>query len=412
MNILESTRLALRSLGANKMRAGLTMLGIIIGVAAVIALVSIGRGASAAITNQINSIGTNLLFVRPGSTQQGGVAQAQGSAATLTLEDGQALNGIEGIQAVAAEVDSFGQVVYQGNNTNARLLGVTPEYSGVTNSQLSEGDFITAENVTGNSLVVDLGSAVAATLFSDGSDPVGQTIRINNVPFKVVGVMQSKGGTGFLSVDNQVFVPLTTAQTRLGNAGRFRGGNNISVLNVQLTDSSVGTAVTDQITQVLMQRHHDTAQADFTVQSEQDLLNTATSVTGALTLFLGGVAAISLIVGGIGIMNIMLVSVTERTREIGIRKAVGAKRKDILAQFLTEATVMSVLGGLAGTALGWGISKLMGGIQLGSTAITPTVGMDAVLLATGFSLAIGLFFGIYPAMRASSLRPIEALRYE
>lgn len=412
MNILESTRLALRSLGANKMRAGLTMLGIIIGVAAVIALVSIGRGASAAITNQINSIGTNLLFVRPGSTQQGGVAQAQGSAATLTLEDGQALNGIEGIQAVAAEVDSFGQIVYQGNNTNARLLGVTPEYSGVTNSQLSEGDFITAENVTGNSLVVDLGSAVAATLFSDGSDPVGQTIRINNVPFKVVGVMQSKGGTGFLSVDNEVFVPLTTAQTRLGNAGRFRGGNNISVLNVQLTDSSVGTAVTDQITQVLMQRHHDTAQADFTVQSEQDLLNTATSVTGALTLFLGGVAAISLIVGGIGIMNIMLVSVTERTREIGIRKAVGAKRKDILAQFLTEATVMSVLGGLAGTGLGWGISKFMGGIQLGSTAITPTVGMDAVLLATGFSLAIGLFFGIYPAMRASSLRPIEALRYE
>lgn len=412
MNILESTRIALRSLGANKMRAGLTMLGVIIGVAAVIALVGIGRGASAAITNQINSIGTNLLFVRPGSTQEGGVAQAQGSAATLTLQDGQSLNGITGIVAVAPEVDSFGQVVYQGNNTNARVLGVTPEYSGVTNSQVSEGTFISAENVTGSSLVAAIGSQVASTLFPDGSDPVGQTIRINNVPFRVIGVMQSKGGTGFLSVDGQVFVPLTTAQTRLANTGRFRGGNNISVLNVQLTDASAGTAVTDEITQVLMQRHHDTAQADFTIQSEQDLLNTATSVTGALTLFLGGVAAISLIVGGIGIMNIMLVSVTERTREIGIRKAVGGKRSDILTQFLTEATVMSVSGGMIGTALGWSVSRLMGGIQLGSTAITPTVDIDAVLLAVGFSLAIGLFFGIYPALRASSLRPIEALRYE
>jgi putative ABC transport system permease protein len=412
MNILESTRIALRSLGANKMRAGLTMLGVIIGVAAVIALVSIGRGASAAITNQINSIGTNLLFVRPGSSQQGGVAQAQGSAATLTLQDGQALDGIPGIQAVAPEVDSFGQIVHQGNNTNARVLGVTPEYSSVTNSQLSEGVFISAENLTGSSLVATIGSQVAGTLFSDGSDPVGQTIRINNVPFRVVGVMQSKGGTGFLSVDNQVFVPLTTAQTRLGSTGRFRGGNNISVVNVQLTDASVGTSVTDQITQILMQRHHDTVQADFTVQSEQDLLNTASSVTGALTLFLGGVAAISLIVGGIGIMNIMLVSVTERTREIGIRKAVGGRRGDILTQFLTEATVMSASGGLIGTLLGCGISRVVGGIQLGSTAITPTVDMDAVLLAVGFSLAIGLFFGIYPALRASSLRPIEALRYE
>jgi putative ABC transport system permease protein len=411
MNILESFRIALRSLGANKLRAGLTMLGVIIGVAAVIALVSIGRGASASITAQIQSIGTNLLFVRPGSTQQGGVASAQGSAATLTIEDGQALEGIPGIVAIAPEVDSFGQIVYQGNNTNARVLGVTPEYQDATNSQPAEGDFIAAVNVTAKSLVTCLGSAVADTIFN-GQDPVGQTVRINNVPFRVICVMKSKGGTGFLSVDNQVFVPLTTAQTRLGRGERFRGGNGVGVLTVSLTDASLGPQVTDQIGQVLRDRHHITFQDDFTIQSQQDILNTAASVTGALTLFLGGVAAISLIVGGIGIMNIMLVSVTERTREIGIRKAVGARRRDILAQFLTEATVLSVLGGLIGTLLGWGISRLMGNISIGPTQITPTVDPDAILLAVGFSVAIGLFFGIYPALRASALHPIDALRYE
>lgn len=411
MNILESFRIALRSLGANKLRAGLTMLGVIIGVGAVIALVSIGRGASQAITNQIESIGTNLLFVRPGAPNQGGVAQAEGSAATLTLEDGQALQGIQGIVAVAPEVDSFGQIVYQGNNTNARVLGVTPDYQTTTNSQPAEGEFISDANVTAKSLVVCLGSAVADTLFN-GADPVGQTVRINSVPLRVACVMQSKGGTGFLSVDSQVFVPLTTAQTRLSRGGRFRGGNGVNVLNIQLSDASLGPTVTDQVSQVLRERHHVTFQDDFTVQSEQDILNTAASVTGALTLFLGGVAAISLIVGGIGIMNIMLVSVTERTREIGIRKAVGARRRDILAQFLTEATVLSVVGGMIGTALGWGVSRLMGNISLGPTQITPTVDIDAVLLAVTFSVAIGLFFGIYPALRASSLHPIDALRYE
>ncbi|MGB8648466.1 MAG: ABC transporter permease, partial [Anaerolineae bacterium] len=402
---------ALRSLGANKMRAGLTMLGIIIGVAAVIALVSIGQGAQQAITSQIDSIGTNLLFVRPGSSQQGGVRGAQGSAGTLTLLDAQALNGIAGIQGVAPEVDSFGQVVYQGNNTNARVLGVTPDYAVVTNSQPSSGNFIGATDVTGSSSVVDLGSAVAQTLFGD-QDPIGQSVRINNVLFRVVGVMQSKGGTGALSVDNQVFVPLTTAQTRLARGGQFRGSNNVDVVNVQLTDQSVSQSVTDQIGQILRDRHHVTVQDDFTIQSQQDVLSAATAVTNTLTLFLGGVAAIALVVGGIGIMNIMLVSVTERTREIGIRKAVGGKRADILTQFLTEATVMSVAGGLIGTALGWLVSHLVGGIQLGTTSITPTVNMSAVVLAVGFSIAIGLFFGIYPALRASALRPIEALRYE
>jgi putative ABC transport system permease protein len=411
MKLLESVRIALRSLTANKLRASLTMLGVIIGVAAVIALMSIGRGASAAISNQIQSIGTNLLFVRPGSSQQGGVRGAEGSAGTLTLEDAQALVGIDGIAAVAPEVDSFGQIVYQGNNTNARVLGVTPEYPDATNSNPASGEFINAANVAGKSLVACIGSAVSDSLFS-GQDPVGQTIRINNVPLRVTCVMQSKGGTGFLSQDNQVFVPLTTAQTRLSRGGRFRGGNNIDTVNIKLTDQSVSDAVTQQIGDVLRQRHHITVQDDFTITSQQDILNAATTVTDTLTIFLGGIAAISLIVGGIGIMNIMLVSVTERTREIGIRKAVGAKRRDILMQFLTEATILSVFGGLIGTLLGWGIASLLGNVSLGSTQITPVVDLSAVILAVTFSILVGLFFGIYPALRASALRPIDALRYE
>jgi putative ABC transport system permease protein len=412
MNILESTRIALRALRANKLRAGLTMLGVIIGVAAVIALVSIGRGASAAITAQIQSTGSNLLYVRPGSTQQGGVASAQGTAGTLTIEDGNALNGIDGIVSISPEVDSFGQIVYQGNNTNARVVGVTPEFQTVRNWNTTEGDFISSAQVSAKSLAACLGSAVADTLFPD-QDPLGQSVRINNVPFRVTCVMESKGGTGFLSQDGQVLVPITTAQARLARGERFRGGNNVDVLNVELTDASLGPTVTDAISQVLRDRHHVTFQDDFTVTSQQDILNAANAVTGTLTLFLGGVAAISLLVGGIGIMNIMLVSVTERTREIGIRKAVGAKRRDILAQFLTEATVLSVLGGSIGTLLGWIISRLIGNVTLGGGApIVPQVGLDAVLLAVTFSVGIGVFFGIYPALRASGLNPIEALRYE
>lgn len=410
MNLVESTKIALRSLTANKLRAGLTMLGVIIGVAAVIALMSIGRGASAAISNQIQSIGTNLLFVRPGAAQSGGVRGQEGSAETLTLEDSAALQNIDGVVAVTPEVNSFAQIVYQGINTNARVLGVTETYPEVSNSSPSAGDFITAGNVAGKASVACLGSTVASQLFPE-QDPVGQTIRMNNVPFRVSCVMESKGGTGFLSQDNQVFVPLTTAQTRLSRGGRFRGGNNIDTVSIKLTDASLGDAVTQQAGEILRERHH-VFQDDFTITSQQDVLSAATSVTDTLTIFLGGIAAISLIVGGIGIMNIMLVSVTERTREIGIRKAVGAKRRDILMQFLTEATVLSVFGGLIGTALGWGIATALGNVSLGSTQITPVVDTSAIILAVAFSLAVGLFFGIYPAMRASSLRPIEALRYE
>ena len=410
MNILESIRIALRSLSANKMRSSLTMLGIIIGVMSVIAMLSIGEGAQAAITAQIDSIGTNLLFIRPGSTQQGGVASAEGSAPTLTLEDAQALQGLPDIVGVSPESDSFGQVVYLGNNAVGRIIGVTPDYMNVMNADVADGNFVSQANVTARTSDVVLGSQIASELFN-GAEPVGQTVRIDNQPFRVIGVMRSKGGTGFLNQDTQVFLPITTVMSRLSR-GRFRGGNLVSDITVKMDNVSAQTAVTQEISDVLRQRHHILFQDDFTIQSQQDILNTATQVTGILTIFLGGVAAISLIVGGIGIMNIMLVSVTERTREIGIRKAVGAHKRDILAQFLTEATILSLGGGIIGILLGMLIARLISGIQLGSSTLHTVVSPSSVVLAVLFSAGVGLFFGSYPASRAASLHPIDALRYE
>jgi putative ABC transport system permease protein len=411
MNISESIHIALRSIGANKLRSGLTMLGIIIGVMSVISMLSIGQGAQAAITNQITSIGTNLLYVRPGSTQSGGVRSAEGSAATLTQEDGEALTRLANVVAVAPQVESFGQVVYLGNNDNGRIIGTTPEYLDVMNVTLAEGEFISASNVTAKSAVVVLGAQIATDLF-DTASPVGQSVRINGQTFRVIGVMTAKGGTGAMNSDTQIYVPITTAMSRLSRSGQFRGGNNVSVLNVKITDTKVQDSIVQAISEVLRERHHVQFQDDFNIQSQQDILNTANQVTGILTIFLGGVAAISLIVGGIGIMNIMLVSVTERTREIGLRKAVGARKRDILTQFLTEATFLSLSGGLIGILFGAIIARFMQGISLGGTTINAMVGVDSVLLAVAFSAGVGLFFGSYPANRAAGLRPIEALRYE
>ncbi len=413
-NIAQSTRMALRSLSANKTRSALTMLGIVIGVAAVIAMLSIGRGAQAAITSQIQSIGTNLLFVRPGAVQQGGVRQEAGTAQTLTLEDSEALVGLPSLVAVAPEVDSFGQFVYQSQNTRTRIFGVTPEYTDVRNYTIAQGEGISAAEVSAHSSVVVLGDTTAANLFGDAVLAVGQTVRINGQPFRVTGVLAPKGGSGFGSQDDLALVPITTAQLKLFGANRnTRGGQRaISSINVQIADQKLQDQAVAEISQVLRDRHRVTFQDDFSVASQQDILNTANQITGVLTLFLGGVAAISLLVGGIGIMNIMLVSVTERTREIGLRKAVGARKRDILSQFLTEAAFLSLVGGLIGIALGWGISRLMGRVQFGASAITPVVGLDAVLLATLFSAAVGIFFGWYPAWRAAGLNPIDALRYE
>ncbi len=411
MNIKQSMRIALRSISANKMRAGLTMLGIIIGVMAVVAMLSIGRGAQTAITDQITSIGTNLLYIRPGSTSDSGVKSAQGSATTLTKEDAEALEGLPNIVAVAPQVESFGQMAYLGNNSNARVLGVTPEYLDTMNIKLADGEFISAANVTANSAVAVLGAETATTLF-DTADPVGQTVRINGQSFRVIGVMQAMGGSGMNNTDTQVYVPLTTAMTRLARAGQFRGGNTVSVINVKITDTTMQDTVVQEISEVLRDRHHITSTDDFSISSQQDILNAANQVTGTLTLFLGGIAAISLIVGGIGIMNIMLVSVTERTREIGIRKAVGARKRDILTQFLTEAMILSLAGGIVGVMLGGIIARLISGMSMGTTTINTVVDPDSVLLAVLFSAAVGLFFGSYPANRAAGLHPIEALRYE
>ncbi len=410
MNLLQSVQIALQSIGANKLRSGLTMLGIIIGVMAVITMLSIGRGMQNTVTQQISSIGTNLLFVRPGNTQQGGVRQ-QETQGTLTLGDADALRALPNVVAVAPQVDGFGQVAYMANNAVGRIIGVTPEYQNTLNANVATGEFIASSHVQGRAAVVVLGAGIATSLF-DTADPIGQFVRINGQNFRVIGVMEPKGGTGFNDTDMQIYVPITTAASRLIGNQRFRGGDVVSTINVKITDTSVQDAVVQDISNILRERHRVLFQDDFTIQSQQDILNTLNQITDAFTIFLGGIAGISLIVGGIGIMNIMLVSVTERTREIGIRKAVGARQRDILIQFLTEATVLSLFGGLIGLLVGIGIAQLISGINIGTTTLQTVVDLDAILLALSFSLGVGLFFGIYPANRAASLHPIDALRYE
>jgi putative ABC transport system permease protein len=404
---------ALESLNGNKMRSMLTVLGIVIGVAAVIAMLSIGRGAQASIAARIESIGTNLVYVTPGSTSQNGVQSAAGSAGTLTLDDAEALTNIDNVVAVASSTNSFVQVVYQSQNLRTRLVGVTPGYETVSSLTLEDGEFISESEQSGRSLVVVLGSTVAEDLFGSTAGVVGQKVRLNNQPYEVIGVLASKGGTGFMNQDDQVFIPLSTALYRLVGNTNFRGSSVISQITVEAADAKDVDQVVTDVTEV-MRTQHDTFEGadDFTVTSQQDTLDAATSVADTLTLFLGGIAGISLAVGGIGIMNIMLTTVTERTHEIGLRKAIGARRQDIMLQFLVESMVLSLLGGLIGVLIGWGVSGLMGQVQLGGSAITPVVGLDSILLATLSSMAIGLFFGIYPATRAASLQPVEALRYE
>jgi len=414
MRITESIRVATRSLGANKLRSALTMLGIVIGVAAVVTLVAIGRGTQEAVTSQIQSIGTNVLFVRPGAAQMGGVRAEAGSAQTLTYEDALALAdpaNAPAVALVAPEVNIFGQAVYQNQNTRTRITGVTPEYSAVRNASVADGEFINPSQVTARSTVAVLGANVASTLFGD-TEPVGQTIRINNVSFRVIGVLQAKGGTGFGNQDDVILVPLTTAQTRLYRGTQVGGSASVNQINVQVVDARSIDQAIQEISTICRERHHILYDDDFQVQSQQDILNSLTQVTGVFTLFLGFIAAISLVVGGIGIMNIMLVSVTERTREIGIRKAVGARRSDILSQFLTEATILSVVGGVIGVVISLLLARLISGQQLGTMSLRPVITLDSILLAVTFSIAVGLFFGIYPATRAAALNPIEALRYE
>lgn len=415
-----AVRVALRALGANKLRTTLTMLGIIIGVAAVIALMSIGRGAQAQVTSQIQSLGTNLLFIRPGSTQQGGVRTAAGQAATLTLEDSDAIAALPNVVATAPEIGTVVQILSGGQNVSTRATGVTEDYEMVRNTKIAEGEWINKQHVDGRSLVVVLGDTVAKNLFPE-SDPVGQSVRMSvgsrtGTNFRVIGVTEAKGGSGFGNQDDQVYVPITTVMARLFAQRSARGAPNVSTVNVQVASEAAMDGTVEEIGELLRTRHK-VVQDDFTIQSQQDFLNTFNQIAGTFTLLLGAIAGISLVVGGIGIMNIMLVSVTERTREIGIRKAVGARRRDILTQFLVEAIVVSVLGGAIGIALGSGLAALISQVQVpgnggGASNLQTQVGLDSVMLAFFVSAAVGLFFGIYPATRASRLNPIEALRYE
>jgi putative ABC transport system permease protein len=404
---------ALESLNANKLRSMLTVLGIVIGVAAVIAMLSIGRGAEASITSRIESMGTNLVYVTPGSTNQSGVQGAAGSAGTLTLNDADALADLPDVADVAALTNNMAQVVYQGQNTRTRLMGVTPSYETVGSLTLEDGEFISEDEQNARSLVVVLGSSVAEDLFGSTAGVVGQRVRLNGQPYKVIGVLASQGGTGFMNQDDQVFIPLSTALYRLVGGSQFRGSSVISQITIKASSAAAVDQVVNEVTLTMRELHGTVEGADdFTVTSQEATLAAATEVSDTLTIFLGGIAGISLAVGGIGIMNIMLTTVTERTHEIGLRKAVGAKRRDILLQFLVESVVLSLAGGLIGVAFGWGTARLIGQVQFSGSTITPVVGPDSVLLATLFSMAVGLFFGIYPASRAARLQPVEALRYE
>ncbi len=420
MNAIESVRVALRALAANKLRGALTMLGVIIGVAAVIALMSLGKGAQAQITERVQSLGSNLIFITPGQQrQQGNVRQQAGGAQTLSYEDATAIERELGgtlVVAVAPERGVPGtQLIYSGRNVATRVVGVTPAYQTVRNFYVELGDFISDTDVQSASRVIVLGSGVAQQLFDD-DDPVGQTVRASTfnrsgANLRVIGVMEAKGGSSLQNQDDQAFVPLTTVAGRLQPARTAQAAEMVSSISVQLVgDDAVDQAIQD-VAELLRQRHR-VAQDDFVISSQRDFLATINQVTGLFTAFLGAIAGISLVVGGIGIMNIMLVSVTERTREIGIRKAVGARRRDILSQFLVEAVVVSISGGVIGILAGAGISRLVSQVDLGGQAIPSIVAPDAVILAFSVSAAVGLFFGIYPAMRASRLSPIDALRYE
>jgi len=408
MNLLPSFFEAIESLTSNKLRSGLTILGIVIGVAAVIAMISIGRGAENTITGSIQGIGTNLLFVFRGGSDN--VRNPQ----PITLGDANAIADpfqAPSVMGVAPILRGNVKVAFSGESAVTSIEGVTPSYSPVRNLRVTEGEFITEEHQLGRASVVLLGQDVADKLFGRKEGLIGETVRVEGQPFRVIGVLESKGGSSFSNEDDRIMVPLTTAQARLLRRATH---DRVDLLIVQAASASLVPQASEEIAQILRTRHRTAiGEDDFTILTQQDFLDTARTITSVLTIFLGGIAAISLLVGGIGIMNIMLVSVTERTREIGLRKALGARKRDILVQFLTESSVLSLTGGIIGIGLGYAISYAVGRIAAANNAeINPAIGLDTILIATLFSTAVGLFFGLYPANRAASLEPVEALRYE
>ena len=400
----ESFLMAWASLIANKMRSILTMLGIIIGVAAVIALVSIGNGVKQDIQNSISSLGSNLLMVMPGAPRTPGVRPSQGSMKSLKVSDYQAISKLDGVKAASPYTANSYVSIYQSKNWTTTVSGVSSNFQDVNNWTMSEGRFISSKNVENRERVAVVGQTVVKNLFA-GDDPVGKEIRVKNIPFRVIGVLNSKGnGTMGNDQDDVIFIPYTTAMERV------EGVDYLRMVYVVASDDNGIDRLQSDIENLLRVRHgiKDTNLDDFNIQNMKSIMETMEQTTGTLTLFLGAVAAISLVVGGIGIMNIMLVSVTERTREIGIRKALGATDFVIVTQFLIEAVVISLMGGLIGIALGIGASKLIGLASGMSTVIS----VPTIVLSFAFSMAIGLVFGIYPARKAAKLNPIDALHYE
>lgn len=404
-DILQETFSALR---ANKARTGLTMLGIVIGIASVIAMTAIGQGAQNSVESSIESIGANLIMVMPGAQRSfgGGVTASRGGAQSLTLEDAKMISEeVENVEAVVREVSTRKQVVATGTNTNTSIIGTESSYATVRNVSIDEGDFISEQNVSSSAKVAVLGSTTRDDLFGVGTtDVVGEKIRISGSEYKVVGVAKAKGGSGFSNSDDTIYIPYTTAQ-------RYLSGNKyLSQIDVSAINSETSTQVQTDITALLTDLHGitDETKIDFNTLNQADIIETASSVTGTFTSLLAAVAGISLLVGGIGIMNMMLTTVTERTREIGLRKAIGAKKRDINMQFLIEATMLTFIGGILGVILGWMIS--FGVSYLG--ILQAEVSVSSVLLAFGVSALIGIIFGYYPAHRAANLNPIEALRYE
>ena len=415
MKLIDSLVIAIRSLFANKLRSLLTMLGIVIGVAAVIGLTSVGRGAQATITSTFEQMGTNVIYVMP-SSGVGGLAGMARTSPTLTLDDAEALANpsyVRSVVGVSPASENYAEVVAGDESVTTIITGVTPEYQQVLNYPVASGQFISDRNVAYRDMVVVLGDKVAEDLFGS-DDPIGQRVKIKGRRFTVLGVLEPKGGAFMgISLDDVLMMPITTFQSRLFTQRTIGGKDLVQSIAVKVSSAEAIDGAIEDIETVLRKRHRIAADEkdDFTVISQEQILGQLEQVTGVFTLFLGAIAGISLLVGGIGIMNIMLVSVTERTREIGIRKAVGAKRRDILIQFLLEAAILSLVGGGIGIIGGWLMSQAISLIDIGGMTIRSVVSPDIVILAISVSVFIGLVSGIYPAMRAARLNPIDALHY-
>ena len=414
MNIFEAIRIAMRALAANKLRSILTMLGIIIGVGAVIALMSIGRGVEKYVTDQFAGLGSNLLFVAPGNISDGPPRLRQTAVKALTMGDVTAISEsgrVPEVKSAAAEYQTFATAARNGKDLSVQVSATTPNFIDVRNWKTTIGNYFTQADFDERQRVVLLGADTYKELFPNGEYPIDQTIQLNNLNFRVIGVMESKGGGPGGNLDKSAFIPLSTGQDRLFKQKTVNGQYELSVIYASVEHAEHMDEAQQQITELMRERRSIKYldQDDFSIISQNDIISVFGDILGALTIFLGAIAAISLLVGGIGIMNIMLVSVTERTREIGLRKAVGAKRSDVLMQFLIEAITLAVVGGAIGILLGWGMAF---GVSTAFEAFDAVVGIDAVLTSLLFSMAVGLFFGIYPAYRASRLNPIDALRYE